>query len=156
MILSSIMHRTEPYLSLNCNDNQNVSNNKQTSTLSNLFSCSIHNCSCKRPKIGLVLYPKDIQIKNVILLVCDQCYHYTLENDTQHTQLEKWYFNIYKDSKSFQFKSRFSLNEDDSFHFYNPISNTNDLFNINERELENWEKEAVQQTVRKKLYNVLV
>ncbi|CAF1213806.1 unnamed protein product [Rotaria sp. Silwood1] len=151
MALSSTMQRTEPYLNLHCDDNENLSINKQTSTSSNSFSCSIHNCLCKRPKIGLVLYPKDIQIKNIILLVCDQCYHYKLENDTEHTQLEKWYFNIYKDSKSFQFKSRFSLNDDGLFYFYNPVSNTNDLFNIKERELENWEKEAIQQTVRKKL-----
>ncbi|CAF0763649.1 unnamed protein product [Rotaria sordida] len=156
MILSSIMHRIEPYLNLHYNDNENLSINKQTLTRSNLFSCSIHNCLCKRSKIGLVLYPKDIQIRNVILLVCDQCYNYKLENDTQHIQLEKWYFNIYKDSKSFQFKSRFLLNEDGSFYFYKPILNTNDLFNIKERELEDWEKEAIQQTVRKKLNNAQV
>ncbi|CAF1553184.1 unnamed protein product [Rotaria magnacalcarata] len=151
MILSAAMHPIEPYFNLTCTNNENLPINKITSTLSSQFSCSIHNCLCKRLKFGLVLYPKDIQIKNVILLVCDQCCNYKLENTIQHDQLEKWYFNIYKDSKSFQFKARFFQNEDGSLCFCNPTLNTNDLFNIEERELENWEKETIQQTIRKKM-----
>ena len=102
MALSTAIHRTEPYLNLHRNDNEN---HQQILTLSNQYDCSIHNCSCKKSKIGLILYPKDIQMKNVILLVCEQCFNYKFENDTSHIQLEKWYFNIYKDSKSFNFSA---------------------------------------------------
>jgi hypothetical protein len=160
MALSTTMHRREPCLNLHHNDHENLSIhqqiNKQVSILSKQFDCSIHNCLCKRSKTGLILYPKDIQMKNVILLVCEQCYNYKLENDTPHAQLEKWYFNIYKDSKSFHYKSRFLQNEDKSFYFYNAALNTNESFNINERELDNWEKEAIQSIIKRKLDNVRV
>jgi hypothetical protein len=157
MASSSLLHPTEPYLNLHPNDNQTLSIHQPTLTLSKLFDCSIHNCLCKRSKTGLVLYPQDIQIKNVILLLCEQCYNYKLENNiSQHTQLEKWYFNIYKDSKSFHYKSRFLQNEDGSLYFYSAILNTSDSFNKEERELENWEKETIQQIIQKKLDNVRV
>lgn len=157
MALSTTMHRTEPYLNLHHNDNENLSIHKQITTLSKQFDCSIHNCLCKRSKTGLILYPKDIQMKNIILLVCEQCYNYKLDNDiSPHAQLEKWYFNIYKDSKSFHFKSRFLQNEDNSFCFYNAILNSNELFNINEHDLDNLEKEAIQKIIQKKLDNVRV
>jgi hypothetical protein len=154
MTSSTTTHRTETYLNVNRNDNENLSIHQETSTLSNQFDCSIHNCLCKRSKIGLILYPKDIQMKNIILLVCEQCYDYKFENDTLHDQLEKWYFNIYKDSKSFHFKSRFLQNEDNSFYFYNALTNINQLFNIKEHQLENWEKETIQRIVQKKLDHV--
>lgn len=156
MALSTTMHRTEPYLNLHHNDNENLSIHKQILILSKQFDCSIHNCLCKRSKTGLILYPKDIQMKNIILLVCEQCYNYKLENDTPHAQLEKWYFNIYKDSKSFHFKSRFLQNEDNSFYFYNAILNSNELFNINEHDLDNLEKETIQKIIQKKFDNVRV
>jgi len=154
MRLSSVMHKIEPYLTLH--HNENLSIQQQTLSLSKFFGCSIHNCLCKRSKTGLVLYPKDIQIKNIILLVCEQCYNYKLDDNTSHTQLEKWYFNIYKDSKSFHCKSRFVQNEDGSLDFYSAILNNIDSFNIEERELENWEKEKIQQVIQKKLDNVRV
>lgn len=150
MALLSMMNRKNSPFNMEFDDNQHFPNDKPTSTLSNLFSYSIHNCSCKKAKIGLVLYPKDNQIKNVILLVCDQCYHYKIENGTQHNQLETWYFNIYKDSKSFQFKAKFSQNEDGSLYFFNAVLNTNDSFDIRERELETSEKESIEQTIQKK------
>jgi len=151
MALSTTMHRIEPYLNLHDNNNENLS------ILSSQFDCSIHNCLCKRSKIGLILYPNDIQMKNVILLVCEQCYNYKLENDiSPHEQLEKWYFNIYKDSKSFHFKSRFLQNQDNSFYFYNAILNPNQPFNIKEHDLDNWEKEAIQKIIQKKLDNIRV
>jgi len=154
MTSSTTTHRTEPYLNVNRNDNENLLINQQTSTPSNQFDCSIHNCLCKRSKIGLILYPKDIQMKNIILLVCEQCYDYKFENDTPHDQLEKWYFNIYKDSKSFHLKSRFLQNEDNSFYFYNALTNINQSFNIKEHQLENWEKETIQRIVQRKLDHV--
>jgi transcription elongation factor Elf1 len=160
MISVSTMHRAELYGNLHRDDNEKHSIHqqidKQTPTLSNLFDWSIHNCLCKRSKSGLVLFSNDNQIKNIILLVCEQCFNYKVENDTQHVQLEKWYFNIYKDSKSFHFKSKFSQNEDGSLGFYTVGSNTNDLFNIKERELDNWEKDAIQRIVQKKSDNTRV
>lgn len=147
MALLTTIHRTEPYLNSHQNDKQILSLSKQ-------FDCSIHNCLCERSKTGLILYPKDIHMKNVILLVCEQCYNYQLGNDTSHVQLEKWYFNIYKDSKSFHSKAKFLQNEDNSFYFYNTILNTNEPFNIKERILDKWEQETIQRIVKKKLLRV--
>ncbi len=156
LTLSTTMHGTEPYLNLNPNEHENISIYQQVFTLSNQFDCSIHNCLCRRAKTGLILYPIDIQMKNVILLVCEQCYHYKLGNGTQHAQLEKWYFNIYQDSKSFHFKSGFLQNEDNSFCFSSAILDTNESLNIKERELDNWEKDAIQRIVQRKLDNLRV
>jgi hypothetical protein len=150
MVISFTMYRTEFHSNLH----ENLSIHKQTSTLSNRFTYSIHNCVCKISKTGLILYPKDIENKNVILLVCEQCYNYKTGNDTQHNQLEKWYFNIYQDFESFHYKSRFSQKEDGSFCFYNAILNTDDLFHLMERDMEKWEKETIQQIIQKKLDNV--
>jgi len=151
MALSTTIYRTEPYLNLHHNEHEKQSSIDQLMlTHSNQFDCSIHNCLCKRSKIGLILYPKDIQMKNVILLVCEQCYNYQSENGSSHVELEKWYFNIYKDSKSFHFKSRFLQNEDNSFCFYNALSTTNELFYIKERDLDPWEKETIQKIVQRK------
>jgi hypothetical protein len=82
-------------------------------------------------------------MRNLILLVCAQCYDYRLENGSLHLQLEKWYFDIYKDPKSFCAKSRFSQNEDGSCCFDRAAVHTDEVFNIQERDLENWERKAV-------------
>lgn len=155
MVLLNTMYQTKGYLNSHHNNNDSQPTHQHVtrqsaSTHPNCFSSSIHNCSCQRAKVGLVLYPKDVQMKNVLLLVCDQCYNYQLANGTQHSELETWYFNIYKDSKSFQFKSKFFQNEDGTFSFCNVSSNINEPFNIKERELENWEKDTIQQMVQKK------
>lgn len=144
MTLQVSMYRIEPHVNV-C---QSI--DQQMSIRSNEFDCSIHNCRCQSTRIGLIFYPEDDQMKNIILLVCTQCYNYQLDHGSAHTQLEKWYFNIYKDSTSFHFKSRFLQNEDRSFCFYDALSNTNDLFNIRERELDEWEKEIIQKLVQKK------
>ncbi|CAF1261153.1 unnamed protein product [Adineta ricciae] len=128
---------------------QALTNSTRTASISKAFDCSIHNCSCKRSKIGLVLYPNDPQMKNIILLICKQCYNCKSDSNTQHAQLEQWYFNIYKDSTTFQFKSRFSQNEDGSFAFHHALPNTNSSFDIEERNLEESEREIVQHTVMK-------
>ena len=156
MVSTSTIQRVEPYLILHHMDNENHSTHQQTSTISNRFDWSIHNCLCKRSKTGLVLYPKDNKMNNIILLICEQCYNYKIDTDTQHVQLEKWYFNIYKDSKSFHFKSKFLQNEDGSLGFYSDETNTNDLFNIKERELENWEIDTIQRIVQKKSLKIIV
>jgi hypothetical protein len=144
MALSTTIYRTEPYF------NENLSIDQSMLSRSKQFNYSIHNCLCKRLKIGLILYPKDIQMKNVILLVCNQCYNYQIDNGSSHIQLEKWYFNIYKDSKSFQFKSRFLQNEDKTFYFYDALENSNELFHIKERDLDNWEKETIETIIQRK------
>ncbi|UJR30331.1 hypothetical protein I4U23_017868 [Adineta vaga] len=131
-------------------DNENLTNHSQILSLSKLFDCSFHNCLCQRSKIGLILYPKDSQMKNIILLICEQCYNYKSDNHTQHIQLEEWYFNIYKDSKTFQFKSRFLQNDDGSFSFNSTLLDTNSSFDIKERNLEEWEKEIIEQSIMKK------
>ena len=137
---TTIYSRTEPYFR----------EDRSVLPQSNQFSYSIHNCSCNRSKDGLVLYPKDIQMKNVILLVCNQCYNYQLDDGSSHIQLEKWYFNIYKDPKSFHFKTRFLQNEDKTFYFYEALSNSNELFHIKERDLDNSEKEAIEKIIIRK------
>lgn len=153
-LLTSTIHRPEPYLKLDDNEKENLSNTQQTSIVSNPYSWSIHNCICKKPKTGLILYPTNDKMKNLILVVCEQCYNYQVDNESPHSQLEKWYFNIYKDSESFCFKSRFLLNEDNSFHFYNTILDTNESNDITERLLDKWEIEAVRKYVQKKIVRV--
>ena len=90
-------------------------------------------------------------MKNIIPLVCEQCYHYKCENGSAHDELEKWYFNIYKDSISFGLKSKFIQNEDKTYQFdYNSVTNTKDLFELNERILDNYDKDIIQRTIEKK------
>jgi hypothetical protein len=144
MALSTTMYRTESYF------HEDRSIDQPILPHSNQFNYSIHNCSCNRLKAGLILYPKDNQMKNVILLVCNQCYNYELEDGSSHIQLEKWYFNIYKDSKSFHFKSRFIQNEDKTFYFYEALKNSDELFHIKERDLDHSEKEAIEKIIIRK------
>lgn len=144
MTSSTTMYQTEPYRNLHRDEYE------KRSVPSNGFDYSIHNCRCPTARIGLILYPNDNEMKNIILLVCEQCYNYRVENGSAHSQLEEWYFNIYKDSTSFHFKSRFLLKEDRSFCFYDALSNTNELFRIQERELDDWEKDIIQKMVQKK------
>ena len=144
------MYQTEPHLNLHRSEYEHHAFDQQVLIRSNQFDYSIHNCRCQRARIGLIFYPNDEQMKNIILLVCTQCYNYQLENGSAHSQLENWYFNIYRDSTSFHCKSRFMQNEDRSFCFYSASSNTNELFNITERELDDWEKDIIQKMVQKK------
>ncbi|CAF1426713.1 unnamed protein product, partial [Rotaria sordida] len=82
------------------------------------YGWSEHNCSCKGRKTGLVLYPYDIEYKNIVLLVCENCYGYQEKKDgTQHEQLEQWYYNIYGKSKQYRLASGFSMKDDGSLGF---------------------------------------
>ena len=122
-------------------------------SISSQFTCSIHNCRCERAKVGLILYPKDIQLKNLILLLCHQCCHY--RNDiglSAHQQLEQWYFRIYRDAESFRFKSRFIQNEDQSIAYHN-LHQWEITSGIEERELISKETQLIQQVIAMKRRN---
>lgn len=85
--------------------------------LCNRYGWSEHNCPCDDSKTGLILYPKDMKFKNIVLLVCQNCYGFQQGNGTQHEQLCKWYYKIYGDSKSFALLSGFARAKDGSFKY---------------------------------------
>jgi hypothetical protein len=120
--------------------------------VSSRYGWSTHNCSCKGRKTGLVLYPIDIDKKNVVLLVCEECYGYRRDrNKTQHDQLLEWYYNIYGESKQYRFVSGFSLKDDGSLGFNSVSMNTTGPYATRDRHMNPLEQSAVKAVVEGKL-----
>ena len=119
-----------------------------SSSISRRFTYSIHNCRCQRQKIGLILFPKDSQVENLILVVCQHCYPHRDDDASAHLQLEQWYFRIYQDAETFRFKSRFIQNEDQSIEFQ-PFRWEKTA--IDERDLSRKEKQIVQRIISAKM-----
>ncbi|CAF3172511.1 unnamed protein product, partial [Rotaria sp. Silwood2] len=125
--------------------------NGQQHLVSNTYGWSSHNCSCQRRKTGLVLYPIHTSYKNIVLLVCENCYGYTQNGGTQHEQLHQWYYRIYGDSKQFRFVSGFSLKDDGSLGFNSYSQNAVGPYSDGTREMGSMEEAAVTAVVRGKL-----
>lgn len=126
------------------------------------YGWSEHSCSCNNSKTGLILYPIDTRFKNIVLLVCQNCYGYQEGEGTQHGQLCKWYYEIYEDSKSFAFVSGFAQMEDGTLKYnsstYNEKLIYGDLdYSDGNRTMNELEQKIVQEVVTNKhsSYNVV-
>jgi hypothetical protein len=130
----------------------NVKTGEQVN-ICNKYGWSTHNCLCPGSKTGLVLYPTDLQYKNIVLLVCAKCYNYDAsKGTTQHEQLEKWYYDIYGTTKSFRFTTGFSLKADGSLGFNSSSKNsTGSSYHTTDRTMEKFEQDAVTKVVKSKL-----
>ncbi|CAF1629767.1 unnamed protein product [Didymodactylos carnosus] len=119
--------------------------------LSSHYGWSTHNCSCNR---SVVLYPRDINHKNIVLLLCEQCYKYERNRHpqkTQHQQLIDWYYDIYADSKQFALVSGFSQDLKGHLKFNSTTLNTGHKYGSPTREMEPFEQEVVRKVVSDKL-----
>lgn len=130
--------------------------------LSHRYGWSEHSCSCQKSKTGLILYPTDARFKNIVLLVCQECYGFQQGNGTQHAQLCKWYFKIYGDSKAFALISGFAQEEEGAFKYnsstYNEKLMYGDLdYSNGERIMNAMEQKIVQEVVSNKhrSYNIV-
>ncbi|CAF3775241.1 unnamed protein product [Rotaria sp. Silwood1] len=130
---------------------QVVDNSGNRYFISRRFGWSKHNCSCRGRKTGLVLYPYDTKYKNVVLLVCENCYGYQPNNGTQHEQLLNWYNRLYCGSKTFRFVSGFYMKEDGSLGFNSASQNANGIYSNGSREMSPIEQDAVRKVVNGKL-----
>lgn len=117
--------------------------------LSPRYGWSEHSCSCKKSKTGLVLYPMNAQFKNIVLLVCEDCYGYQNGNGTQHEQLCKWYYQIYDDSKAFALISGFAQMVDGSFKYNSSTYNEKFMYgNLEYSDGKRWMNELEQRIVQ--------
>jgi hypothetical protein len=130
--------------------------------LCNRYGWSEHNCSCNKSKTGLILYPFDLKFKNIVLLVCEDCYGFKAGKETQHEQLCNWYYGIYGDSKSFALTSGFAQLADGTFKYnsstYNEKLKYGDLeYGNGKRCMNDLEQKIVQEVVTNKhsTYNVV-
>jgi hypothetical protein len=119
--------------------------------ISKRYGWSVHNCSCRGQKTGLVFYPIGTKHKNVVLLVCEKCYSHRQERGTQHEQLLKWYYDIYGDSKQFRCVSGFSLKDDGSLGYRSLSQNARGPYTDETREMGSLEQRAVKEVVKGKL-----
>lgn len=129
--------------------------------LCNRYGWSEHNCNCKKSKTGLILYPIDRNYKNIVLLVCQDCYGYKSGQGTQHEQLCKWYYGIYGDSKAFALVSGFAQKDDGSFGYNSSTYNEKIMYGDvdygdGKRYMNELEQRIVQEVVTNKRhsYNV--
>lgn len=102
---------------------------------------------------GIVYYPKDIRHKNVVLLVCGQCYGYKSNGGTQHAQLDKWYYGIYGNAKQFVLTSGFSQKSDGTLSFNSATFNNHPQYGTGERRMEELEQRVITKVVAGKLNN---
>lgn len=130
--------------------------------LCNRYGWSEHNCSCKNSKTGLILYPTNPQFKNIVLLVCQNCYGFQDGNGTQHEQLCKWYYKIYGDSKSFALLSGFAQLENGTFKYNSSTYNEKLMYGNLEygdgkRLMNELEQKIVQEVVtnKQRTYNIV-
>jgi len=143
--------------------------------LSNRYGLSTHNCECNRSKTGMnickknfarnwlfhyltkgiVYYPEDIRHKNIVLLVCEQCYGYKSEagKGSQHTQLDEWYYKIYGTSKQFTLKSGFSQKRDGTLGFNSWTFNNDPQYGTGVRTMEKLEQDVIRKVITEKLNN---
>ena len=120
----------------------------QSVPVSARFGCSTHNCRCKGSKTGLVFYPKDLIHKNIVLLVCENCYGYKQGQETQHQQLATWYYGIYGKSKTFSFVSGFAQKADGKLGFNSGSMNVDQTqYHTTDRAMGDFEQKVVQQAV---------
>ncbi|CAF3094524.1 unnamed protein product [Rotaria sp. Silwood2] len=124
--------------------------------ISRIYGWSSHNCSCRGRKTGLVLYPSDISYKNIVLLVCENCYGYTSNDGTQHEQLLRWYYRIYGDSKQYRCVSGFSLKDDGSLGFNSYSQNATGPYSDGTRQMGSIEQAAVQAVINGKLDRCII
>ncbi|UJR17245.1 hypothetical protein I4U23_004140 [Adineta vaga] len=121
--------------------------------ISNRYGWSSHNCKCPGRKTGLVLYPFDTDYKNIVLLVCENCYDYQRNGGTQHDQLLRWYYRIYGDSKRFRCVSGFSQKVDGSLGFNSYSQNTTGYYTDNINTMSQLEQEIVRKVVHEQLHS---
>ena len=121
--------------------------------ISRRYGWSSHNCNCPGRKTGLVLYPFDTKYKNTVLLVCENCYGYRVNGDTQHNQLLQWYYNIYGKSKQFRCVSGFSQRADGTLGFNSYSQNTTGFYTDNINTMGDIEQRIVRKVVKEPLYS---
>jgi hypothetical protein len=126
-------------------------NNGQDHIVSNRYGWSAHNCQHDDRKTGLVLYPYNTEHKNVVLLLCESCYGYKSTGSTQHTQLQKWYYDIYTTSKQYRLASGFSRKSDGSLGFNSYSQNAVGPYTGNSNTMNDFEKNIVRKVVQGQL-----
>ncbi len=91
--------------------------------------------------------------KNIVRLVCENCYGYRKSQGTQHQQLADWYFGIYDDTKSFIFTSGFYIKEDGQLGFNSNTFNASSScpYRTTNRKMGQLEEDIVRQVVQGKL-----
>lgn len=119
--------------------------------ISNRYGWSSHSCSCRGSKTGIVLYPYDVDHKNIVLLVCQNCYGHKSNNGTQHDQLRNWYLRIYDGSKQFRVISGFSQKDDGSLGFNSLTLNATGPYSDGRREMSSLEQNIIRKVVDGKL-----
>ena len=116
--------------------------------VSNRYGWSVHNCQHSGEKTGLVLYPKDTQHKNTVLLVCEKHFGYQRGHGTQHQQLEAWYYKIYSKSKDFSLVSGFSQKPNGSLGYNSVSMNAVGPYSNNHNAMGVFEQNVVQKVVK--------
>lgn len=119
--------------------------------VSNRYGWSVHNCQHSGEKTGLVLYPKDTQYKNTVLLVCEKHFGFQRGHGTQHKQLEAWYYKIYGKSKDFSLVSGFSEKANGALGYNSGSMNANGPYSNNHNAMGAFEQNVVQQVVKGRL-----
>lgn len=99
---------------------------------------------------GLVLYPKNTNHKNIVLLVCESCFGYESGKGTQHAQLSNWYYGIYGESKEFTLISGF-YQRNGKLGFNSVTFNFGGKYGNGTKEMESLEMQTVEIVVRGKL-----
>jgi hypothetical protein len=115
--------------------------------VSNRYGWSAHNCQHSGEKTGLVLYPKDTQYKNTVLLVCEKHFGYQSGHGTQHKQLEVWYYKIYGKSKDYCLVSGFSERANGALGYNSWSMNAYGPYSNNHNAMGAFEQNVVQKVV---------
>jgi hypothetical protein len=127
-------------------------NDGRTQQFSSVYGLSEHSCWCNRSKTGLVLYPSNINYKNIVLLVCENCYGYQSGRGTQHQQLIDWYYGIYGDSKQFEWISGFCQKRDGSLGFNSKSCNLAGPYSSGQHTCLEFEQSIIELVVRARLW----
>jgi hypothetical protein len=123
----------------------------QKHVISNRYSWSSHNCRCSGPKTGLVLYPRDIMYKNIVLLLCDSCFDYQSRVGTRHEQLMQWYYDMYGPSKQYRLASGFYSKADGSLEFNSWPQNGPGLYTNNINQMNVCEEDVLRRVINGQL-----
>ena len=95
----------------------------------------------------------DIKYKNVVLLVCGNHYGYQKNAGTRHSQLLKWYYSVYGESRQYRFLSGFSLKNNGSLVFNDWSRNEIGLYTYNINHISPSEEDTIQRVINGEIYS---
>jgi hypothetical protein len=119
--------------------------------ISNRYGWSGHNCLCSGLKTGLVLYPRNTKFKNVVLLLCDNCFNYKPTAGKRHEQLMQWYYDMYGALKDFRLTSGFYSKVDGSLEFNSWPQNGPGLYTDNINQMNICEQDVLRKVINGQL-----